>query len=136
MDFATFILEQQDQDLGRLALARDRYLSLVPDFDLALTTLEVRAKLRRKVPEWYAVPALRYPLRISGEQCSSSATARYKAAVALAACRAAAAPGSSDYANTAQNALPAPLEGPGLREKGQKCVMPPLGWPILPEGWG
>ena len=54
-------------------------------FDLALTTLEVRRKLRDKVPQWHAVPSLVYPLRISGEQCSSSATARYKASVALAA---------------------------------------------------
>ena len=55
-------------------------------FDLALTTLEVRRKLRDKVPQWHAVPSLVYPLRISGEQCSSSATARYKASVAAGAC--------------------------------------------------
>lgn len=94
MEFAEFILEHEGDDLGRLALARDRFLSLLPEFDLALTTLEVRAKLRRKVPEWYAQPALRYPLRVSGEQCSSSATARYKASVALAACGGASAQAS------------------------------------------
>ena len=55
-------------------------------FDLALTTLEVRRKLRDKVPQWHAVPSLVYPLRISGEQCSSAATARYKATVAAGAC--------------------------------------------------
>ena len=48
---------------------------------LAVTTLEVRRKLRTKVPEWYAVPSLVYPFRLSGEQCSSSETARYKAKV-------------------------------------------------------
>ena len=69
-------------DLAGLALARDRYVSDVEDFDLALTTLEVRRKLRLKVPEWYAVPSLRYPFRLSGEQCSSSETAFYKASVA------------------------------------------------------
>ena len=37
------------------------------------------------MPEWYAVPSLRYPLRLSAEQCSSAQTARYKAAVALSA---------------------------------------------------
>ncbi len=83
MDFADFILEHDGDDLGRLALARGRFASHVEDFDLALTTLECRRKLRDKVPEWYAVPSLRYPLRVSGEQCSSSATARYKAAVAV-----------------------------------------------------
>ena len=72
--------------MGRLALARERYAGQVEDFDLALTTLEVRRKLRTKVPEWYDVLSLRYPLRVSGEQCSSAETARYKAAVARAAC--------------------------------------------------
>ena len=85
MEFGEFILAHDGEDLGRLALARGRYAGEVEDFDLALTTLEVRRKLRSKVPEWYAVPSLRYPLRVSGEQCSSAETARYKAAVAAAA---------------------------------------------------
>lgn len=85
MDFSQFILEHEGDDLGALALARGRYEGLVEDFDLALTTLEVRRKLRGKVPEWYAVPSLQYPFRISGEQCSSSETAFYKASVAAAA---------------------------------------------------
>ena len=98
MNFSEFILAHDGDDLGRLALARSRFsgdvadvafggaagfdLGAVSGFDLALTTLEVRRKLRDKVPEWYAVPSLFYPLRVSGEQCSSTATARYKAAVA------------------------------------------------------
>ena len=90
MEFGEFILAHDGEDLGRLALARGRYAGEVEDFDLALTTLEVRRKLRSKVPEWYAVPSLRYPLRVSGEQCSSPETARYKAAVAAAAVSAAA----------------------------------------------
>ncbi len=45
----------------------------------------MRRKLRLKVPEWYAVPSLRYPFRLSGEQCSSAETASYKAAVASVA---------------------------------------------------
>ena len=85
MKLADFILSHDGDDLAALALARGRYAGEVPDFDLALTTLEVRRKLRDKVPQWHAVPSLVYPLRISGEQCSSSATARYKASVALAA---------------------------------------------------
>ncbi len=84
MILADFILSHDADDLASLALARGRYLAEVPDFDLALTTLEVRRKLRDKVPEWYAVPSLVYPLRVSGEQCSSSATATYKARVAMA----------------------------------------------------
>ena len=84
MILADFILSHDSDDLASLALARGRYGAEVPDFDLALTTLEVRRKLRDKVPEWYAVPSLVYPLRVSGEQCSSSATATYKARVAMA----------------------------------------------------
>ena len=85
MDFAEFILAHEADDLARLVLSRHRYAAEVEDFDLAITTLEVRRKLRLKVPEWYAVPSLRYPFRLSGEQCSSAETASYKAAVASVA---------------------------------------------------
>lgn len=85
MEFSDFIQAYDGEDVGALALKRARLAGEVEDFDLALTTLECRRKLRGKVPEWYAVPALRYPLRLSAEQCSSSETARYKAAVARAA---------------------------------------------------
>ena len=86
MEFAEFILAHEADDLAQLALSRSRYAGEVADFDLALTTLECRQKLRGKVPEWYALPQLRFPLRLSAEQCSSSATARYKATVAASAC--------------------------------------------------
>ena len=86
MEFKDFILAHEGEDLGALALARGRYAGEVEDFDLALTTLEVRRKLRTKVPSWYAEAGLRYPLRLSGEQCSSEETARYKAQVAAACC--------------------------------------------------
>ena len=79
MSFADFILQHEGDDPVRLLLARDKYPDV--DIDLAVTTLEVRRKLRTKVPEWYAVPSLIYPFRLSGEQCSSSETARYKARV-------------------------------------------------------
>ena len=82
MEFAEFILEHDGDDLGALALARDRYLRDFQSFDLALTTLECRRKLRDKVPQWYAVPSLQFPLRLSAEQCSSAETAFYKAGIA------------------------------------------------------
>lgn len=113
MEFKDFILAHEGDDLGALALARGRYAAEVEDFDLALTTLEVRRKLRSKVPEWYAVPSLRYPLRISGEQCSSAETARYKAAVAV---------GTSRNEELAQNSLRENPRVMALREKGQKFV--------------
>ena len=108
MSFEDFILAHDADDLGRLALARERFSREVEDFDLALTTLECRRKLKTKVPEWYAQPGLWYPLRLSAEQCSSSETARYKAAVALAAVGGGSvnlcATGGWRYAKSAQNA--------------------------------
>ena len=86
MDFGDFIRAHDADDLGHLALSRERYRADVEDFDLALNTLEARRKLRGKVPGWVAVPSLKYPFRLSAEQCSSAETARYKASVAMAAC--------------------------------------------------
>ena len=83
MEFPEFILAHNNDDPAALALKRSKYASDVEDFDLALSTLEVRRKLRLKVPEWHAVPSLRFPLRLSGEQCSSTETAFCKAWVVL-----------------------------------------------------
>ena len=77
MTFADFILQHENDDPVRLLLSRDKYPGI--DLDLVVTTLEVRRRLKTKVPEWYAVPSLVYPSRLSGEQCSSSETAKYKA---------------------------------------------------------
>ena len=86
MEFAEFIQAHDGDDLAALALARSRFADS-PECDVALSTLEVRRKLRSKVPAWYSVSSLRYPLRLSGEQCSSEETAHYKARVALDACQ-------------------------------------------------
>lgn len=37
------------------------------------------ARMAKKVPEWAETPGMRYPSRLCVEQCSSSATSRYKA---------------------------------------------------------
>ena len=78
----SFIIEHENDDLAALVLHRDRW----PDVDVALAAecIASRRKLRLKVPEWYADPALICPLALSAEQCSSTATASYKAAVARA----------------------------------------------------
>ena len=52
------------------------------DIDLAVNCIESRRKLKGKVPEWYENPELIFPLKLSAEQCSSSATGAYKAAYA------------------------------------------------------
>ena len=122
MEFGEFILAHDGDDLGALALARNRYGSQVQDFDLALTTLEVRRKLKAKVPQWYAVPSLQFPLRLSGEQCSSTATARYKALVACSCARH--CDGTSHNEEMAKNSLCHDPRVTALRENGQKFVTP------------
>ncbi len=80
MEWQDFILQHEGDDLTRLVLARDKYPGV--DVALAAATIECRRRLREKVPEWYARPELVFPIRLSAEQCSSSATARYKARLA------------------------------------------------------
>ena len=75
-----FIVEHENDDLAALVLQRGRW----PDVDVALAAecIAARRKLRLKVPEWYADPALVCPVALSAEQCSSTATATHKAALA------------------------------------------------------
>ena len=80
MTLPEFILKYENEDPASLVLHRDRW----PDIDVALAAecIASRRKLRLKVPEWYADPSLICPIALSAEQCSSTATASYKAAVA------------------------------------------------------
>lgn len=75
-----FIREHENDDTSALLLARHRFPDI--DIDLAVTTIECRRRLRKKVPSWYAVPSLRFPSRLAAEQCSSEETALVKARVA------------------------------------------------------
>ena len=78
VSFADFILLHEGDDPVRLLLSRDKLRDLHPDIDidLAVTTLEVRRKLKNKVPEWYLVPSLIYPFRLaSGGRGRSEAEA-------------------------------------------------------------
>ena len=79
MTFEEFILAHQEDDTARLLLSRKQFPEI--DVSLAVNTIESRRKLRKKVPEWHAVTALTLPSPLSAEQCSSSATAAYKAAL-------------------------------------------------------
>lgn len=78
--FFEFVREHLNDDISRLALNRSKWPEI--DFDLALNTIESRRKLRGKVLEWADNPHLIFPLKLSAEQCSSSATGKYKAGVA------------------------------------------------------
>ena len=80
MTFEEFILLHAEDDTSKLLLSG----KVEGEFDLgeAVSTIECRRVLKGKVPEWFEVTSLRFPLRLSSEQCSSSATALYKASVA------------------------------------------------------
>ena len=87
-DFERFIIDNSESDIARLLFSCKNWPQ--PDdpvFDgldlkeLATSTIEARKKLRKKVPEWYSLTSLVYPRALSAEQCSSSATAFYKASV-------------------------------------------------------
>ena len=75
-----FVSEHMDNDLSRLILDRKKYPEI--DMDLAINCIESRKKLKGKVQQWYENPRLIFPLKLSAEQCSSSATGRYKAELA------------------------------------------------------
>ena len=75
-----FITDHLGDDTSRLLLSRSRWPHI--DMDMAVECIESRRKLKGKVQEWYDNPSLIFPAKLSAEQCSSSATASYKAALA------------------------------------------------------
>ena len=78
-----FVRQHRDDDPLRLALQAVRPAGV--DMTYALTQIDGRQRMRRKVPSWAATEGLVYPQHLSIEQCSSEATARYKASVVSAA---------------------------------------------------
>ena len=88
--FEKFIVENAEAEVSRLLLSRvewplppvDPLFSSFDGKELAISTIEARKKLQDKVPEWYSLTSLVYPSALCAEQCSSSVTARYKAALA------------------------------------------------------
>ena len=71
-----FIRENLNVNVPTLAL---RKAPVGTDFSLALRQIGARQLLQKKVPEWSSNEDLLFPAHISIEQCSSEATARYKA---------------------------------------------------------
>lgn len=74
---AAFVQEHLADDTAKLILSRSKWPEI--DMDLAVACIESRRKLKNKVQDWYCRPELIFPARLSAEQCSSSATATYKA---------------------------------------------------------
>ena len=75
-----FITDHVDDNVSRLILDRKKYPGI--NIDIAVNSIESRRKLKGKVQEWYEQPRLIFPLKLSAEQCSSSATGAYKAELA------------------------------------------------------
>lgn len=107
MNLAEFVVQHQNDDISDLVLHRDRYPGV--DVALAAECIAARRKLRYKVPEWYADPELICPVALSAEQCSSTATARYKAEVAEEACRSHACGGAMPGPGALYGTRPGPL---------------------------
>lgn len=71
-----FIRENLNADVPTLALKK---APVGTDFSLALRQIEARQLLRKKVPSWSENEDLLFPAHLSIEQCSSEASANYKA---------------------------------------------------------
>ena len=75
-----FVIKHLNDETSRLILDRGKYPEI--DIDLAVSCIESRRKLKGKVQEWYDQEGMIFPLKLSAEQCSSSATGKYKAELA------------------------------------------------------
>ncbi len=75
-----FVAAHREGDVRRLAFLASHY----PDVDMpyALDQIAGWQTARRKLPSWAACAGIVYPPHLSMEQCSSEATARYKAEIA------------------------------------------------------
>ena len=78
MDTRQFIEEHLHDDIRELAL---KYSNAKVDMALALRQIEARQLLKKKVPSWSDNTDLLFPAHLSVEQCSSEATAQYKASL-------------------------------------------------------
>ena len=72
-----FIEENIRADVRSLALQAKKY----PQVDMAMAVVQIAGRqiAEAKVPSWYRTEGLLYPKHLSMEQCSSEATAIYKA---------------------------------------------------------
>ena len=76
--YIQFVTEHAGDDPERLLLSADRWPQV--DVRRAARNIAARAKIRTKIPSWYAHPELEYPGSLPLEQASSEATALYKQA--------------------------------------------------------
>ena len=74
---AEFAHQHRNDDVVKLLLSKSKYPDI--EMNMAAETILSKRKLTGKVDEWAQNPALVFPRSLSAEQCSSLATARYKA---------------------------------------------------------
>ena len=75
-----FIRQHQDDDVRQLAFLGSKYPEVNMPF--ALDQIRGRKMAHAKLPRWASIDGIIYPPHISMEQCSSEATALYKAELA------------------------------------------------------
>ena len=79
-DLSTLLSQHLHDDVQQLALQRNRFPQLSDtDFRFFLQQIEGRQRTHDKLPTFAQKADWWYPVRLSCEQCSSEATARYKA---------------------------------------------------------
>jgi 16S rRNA G966 N2-methylase RsmD len=76
-DIQNFLIEHEGEDEKQLVLKQKEILG-VPSFIIA-SQLSGRRKIKSKLPTWYKTKGIIYPPAINLEQCSSEATAIFKA---------------------------------------------------------
>ena len=74
-----FIHSHTDDDVRQLALRGTKDSEV--DLPFALEQIAGRQKAKSKIPSWASIEGIIYPPHLSMEQCSSEATARYKASL-------------------------------------------------------
>ncbi|MCD8080536.1 MAG: class I SAM-dependent methyltransferase [Bacteroides sp.] len=74
-----FIHDHWEDNTKKLALQGKKYPQV--DMTVALCQIQGRQTAKHKIPSWYACEEIHYPRHLSLEQCSSEATARYKASL-------------------------------------------------------
>ena len=80
--FSELVKQHLHDDVQQLALQRNRFPHLSDaDFRFLLQQIEGRQRTCEKLPTLSALPDWWFPVRLSCEQCSSEATARYKVAI-------------------------------------------------------
>lgn len=74
-----FIRDHWYDDVRTLALQAKKYPGM--DMPFIINQIAGRQTAEHKIPSWYAVEGIIYPVHLSLEQCSSELTARYKASL-------------------------------------------------------